>query len=261
MLPAFYDRLADAIRAVDPHHILFLDGNHYSTDFDLFGEPIENAVYTCHDYARAGFARSSGYPGETDGTRIDKEQVEEAFLRRTAYMRKTGTPIWVGEFGPVYTGDPMRDEQCAQLLADQLEIYRRHEANWTIWTYKDVGLQGLVHIAPDSAYHRHFAEFMAKKHRLGAEAWGSPEGEIRELAKPLEQLITTEFPDFAARPFSTRQWMDVLLRHILLGQPLVQEYAELFRDLGDDHVLALADSFALEQCVRRDWLLDSLASG
>jgi aryl-phospho-beta-D-glucosidase BglC (GH1 family) len=258
VLPAFYERLAGAIRAVDPHHVLFLDGNHYSTDFDLFGDPLDNAVYTCHDYARAGFARSGGYPAEMDGVRIDKGQVEEAFLRRTAYMRKTRTPIWIGEFGPVYTGDPARDEQCAQLLADQLEIYQRHEASWSLWTYKDVGLQGLVHIAPESPYHQHFADFMAKKHRLGAEAWGSPEGTIRALADPIEQLINNEFPDFVGRPFSTRQWMDVVLRHIVLGQPLVQEYAGLFRGLGDDDVLALANSFSLEQCVRRDWLLDAL---
>ncbi|MEU5647098.1 glycoside hydrolase family 5 protein [Streptomyces milbemycinicus] len=261
VLPAFYDRLATAIRSVDPHHILFLDGNHYSTEFDIFGDPIENAVYTCHDYARAGFARSTGYPGHTDGVWIDKEQVEEAFLRRTAYMRKTGTPIWVGEFGPVYTGDPARDEQCGRLLADQLEIYRRHEANWTIWTYKDVGLQGLVHLAPDSAYDRHFAAFMTKKHRLGAEAWGSPGGAARELIRPLEQILADEFPGFTARPFSTRQWLDVLIRHIMLGQPLVQEYAELFRGLGDDDVLALADSFALDQCVQRDRHLNMLANG
>ncbi|MFJ3802486.1 glycoside hydrolase family 5 protein [Streptomyces sp. NPDC090088] len=261
ILPAFYDRLAGAIRAIDPHHILFLEGNQYSTDFDLFNEPIDNAVYTCHDYARAGFARSSGYPTDVDGVRIDKDWVEEAFLHRTAYMRKTNTPIWVGEFGPVYTGDPARDEQCAQLLADQLDIYQRHNASWSLWTYKDVGLQGLVHIGTDSAYHRHFAAFMAKKHRLGAEAWGSPQGEIHALAAPLEQLVIREFPGFSGKPFRTRQWLDVLLRHILLGQPLVQEYAELFRGLGDDDVLTLADSFALEQCVQRHGLLNSLANG
>ncbi|WP_326672512.1 glycoside hydrolase family 5 protein [Streptomyces canus] len=261
VLPAFYDRLVAAIRSIDPHHILFLDGNRYSTEFDLFGEPIENTVYTCHDYARAGFARTGGYPGHTDGIWVDKEHVEDVFLRRTAYMRKTGTPIWVGEFGPVYTGDPARDEVCAQLLADQLEIYRRHEASWSVWTYKDVGLQGLVHLAQGSPYQLHFAEFMAKKHRLGAEAWSSPDGDIREAAKPLEQLVTDEFPSFTPYPFGTRQWIEIIIRHVLLGQPLVQEYAELFRGLGDDDLLALADSFALEHCVRRDWLLDALANG
>ncbi|MET7842458.1 cellulase family glycosylhydrolase [Streptomyces sp. NPDC005356] len=183
VLPAYYQRLAGAIRAVDPHHILFLDGNSYSTEFDLFDEPIENAVYTCHDYARAGFARGGGYPGETDGVRIDKQQVEEAFLRRTAYMRKTNTPVWVGEFGRLHRRPgPRRTVRHAprrpagDLPATRGELVPVDD--------KDVGLQGMVHIAPDSAYQRHFAEFMAKKHRLGAEAWGSPNGTIRDLAAP-----------------------------------------------------------------------------
>lgn len=122
-------------------------------------------------------------------------------------------------------------------------------------------MQGLVHIAPSSAYHRHFAAFTAKKHRLGAEAWSSPDGEIRNLSTPLEQLVAEQFPGFSPQPFGTRQWIETLLRHILLGQPLVEEYAALFRGLGDDDVLALADSFALKHCVRRDWLLDALANG
>jgi len=51
----FYRRLAAAIRAVDPEHILFLDGNRYSTQFDQLGDPLPNAVYTAHDYALPGF--------------------------------------------------------------------------------------------------------------------------------------------------------------------------------------------------------------
>ena len=50
----FYERLAAAIRAVDPDHILLFDGNTYSTEFSFFGEPLDNAVYTLHDYVPAG---------------------------------------------------------------------------------------------------------------------------------------------------------------------------------------------------------------
>jgi hypothetical protein len=52
----FYDRLVKALRAVDPGHVLFLDGNTYSTDFSIFREVYENTVFVCHDYALAGFA-------------------------------------------------------------------------------------------------------------------------------------------------------------------------------------------------------------
>ena len=40
-----------AVREIDPDHIVFVDGNTYSTDFSMFGEPYENAIYACHDYA------------------------------------------------------------------------------------------------------------------------------------------------------------------------------------------------------------------
>jgi len=261
VLPAFYRRVVEAIRAIDPHHILFLDGNRYSTEFDVFDEPFENTVYTCHDYALAGFVRGGEYPGHTDGVWVDKAQLEESFLRRTEYMRRTGTPVWVGEFGPVYTGDPGRDAQRAQILADQLEIYRRHGASWSVWTYKDVGLQGLVHVAEDSPYRRRFGAFMAKKERLGADSWGSTGAGARDVVEPVHELLAKEFPDFDPYPFGRRQWADLLVLHTLFAQPLVQEYAELFRGLDDDELLALADSFALGQCERRDWLFSSLADG
>ncbi len=37
----FHDRLVAAVRAVDPDHIVFIDGNTYSTDFSMFGEPYD----------------------------------------------------------------------------------------------------------------------------------------------------------------------------------------------------------------------------
>ncbi|MGJ0223738.1 hypothetical protein ACQUZK_10085, partial [Streptococcus pyogenes] len=80
-------------------------GNRYSTDFSMFDEPFDNTVWTAHDYALPGIAAVSRYPGETRGQHFDRGTVEQTFLRRTDVMRRTGTPIWVGEFGPIYTGD------------------------------------------------------------------------------------------------------------------------------------------------------------
>lgn len=50
-LPAFYDRVEKAIRAVDPHHILWLDGNTFAIDFKAFKHTLPNCVYALHDYA------------------------------------------------------------------------------------------------------------------------------------------------------------------------------------------------------------------
>ncbi|WP_342775033.1 glycoside hydrolase family 5 protein [Nonomuraea diastatica] len=88
----FYERLEHAVRAVDRRHVLFLDGNRYSTDFSIFGGPFPNTVYTAHDYALPGIAAGSTYPGVTRGEFFDRDAVERTFLRRTAFMRDTGTP-------------------------------------------------------------------------------------------------------------------------------------------------------------------------
>ena len=71
------------IREIDADHIVFVDGNTYSTDFSMFAEPYENAVYACHDYARAGMAFGGPYPGETQGQWIDRDFLEEKFLERS----------------------------------------------------------------------------------------------------------------------------------------------------------------------------------
>ncbi|MEV4165718.1 glycoside hydrolase family 5 protein [Nonomuraea dietziae] len=252
----FYDRLVKAVRAADPGHVLFLDGNTYSTDFSVFREVYENTVFVCHDYALAGFAHGGPYPGTTRGEWCDREQLERAFDRRTTFQRQTGTPLWVGEFGPVYTGDPVVDEQRYQILRDQLEIYDAHGAGWSLWTYKDVGLQGLV--CASGPYGERFGAFMDKKRRLGADRWGSTMEESADELAPLHRLVEREFAGWRPYPWGARYTTDDLIRHILLAQALLPEYAALFGGLDDDGLRALADSFALEACARREPLLDLL---
>ena len=260
VIGAFYDRLVGAVRAVDARHTLFLDGNRYATDFSIFTEPYENAVYACHDYALAGFAHGGPYPGHTGDEWVDRDRLEETFLHRTEFQRRTGTPLWVGEFGPVYTGDPVRDEQRYAILADQLDIYRRHGAGWSIWTYKDIGLQGLVYADPHGAYVTHFRSVIDKKARLGVDAWGSTDQEVPDVVEPLHDLIAKEFPTWKPYPWGARGTTDDLVRHILFAQAMVGQYADLLRGLSDDDLAALADSFALDRCVRRDRLCGLLAS-
>jgi aryl-phospho-beta-D-glucosidase BglC (GH1 family) len=257
-LGPFYRRLERAIRAVDPDHILFLDGNRYSTQFDQLGDPLPNTVYTAHDYALPGFVDGGPYPGVSRGQYVDRDRVEETFLERTRYMRETGTPIWVGEFGPVYTGDPESDEQRRRLLADQLEIFARHDASWALWTYKDIGLQGILSAAPDSAYVRLIAPVVEKKKRLGVDSWGSTDVGIRELIAPFERLFREEFPDFAPYPWGADRWIAGHIRHVMLAEAMVDDYANAFRGLTPDDAEALADAFAFSNCVIREPLAEVL---
>ena len=256
VIAPFYRRLHDAVRTIDPDHILFFEGNRYSVDFKMFGDPLPNTVYTVHDYALPGLIDGGDYPGVSRGKHVDRDVLEETFLARTAYMRQTGTPIWIGEFGPVYPGDARRDAMRLHVLADQLEIYRRHEASWALWTYKDIGLQGLVHAAPDSPYLRRIAPVLEKKARLGVDAWGSTDDGVRELLAPIEATFRREFPTFDPFPFGQRSWIHGLVRHLLLAEPLLEDFARCFAGVGADEVGALADSFRFEACRRREPLVE-----
>lgn len=255
---AVYERLTDAIRAVDPGHILFLDGNTYSTEFDVFDGDLDNVVYACHDYAAPGLVLGGDYPGITNGVYVDKAALAEKYRQRTEYSRKAETPVWVGEFGPVYTGDARRDAMRYQVLDDQLDIYRQDQASWSIWTYKDIGCQGIAVVKPDSAYRLRFDDFVAKKNRLGADRWASDGSGIWPVSEQFQAMLAEEFPDFTPYPWGRRDWAHTLLLNITVAQPLAYEYAGLFRGLGDDDVIALADSFALANCDQRVPLVERL---
>ena len=188
------------------------------------------------------------------------EALEEKFRERTAYQRETGTPIWVGEFGPVYTGVPELDDERLEVLDAQLSIYERYGAGWSLWTYKDVGLQGLVYARADSPYMRRFGEFIERKSRLGVDSWGSTDRELPELVEPIHAFIAEEFPDWDPYPWNVRSSTDDLLRHILFAQAMLPSYAERFRGLGDEELEALASSFSLGSCVRRERLCDLVAA-
>jgi endoglucanase len=258
---AFYSRLVAAVRAVDPHHILFLDGNTYSTEFDCFDDGWDNAVYVCHDYALPGLGAGGPYPGETRGAWFDRSVLEEKFLQRSAHIRDMGMPVWVGEFGPIYTGNPSVDERRSRVLEDQLSIYRDHGASWAIWTYKDLGMQGLATVQPTSPYGSLVRAFVEKKTRLGADNWGSTGEEVPEVTRPVQDLIAKQFPQFDPYPWGRWDWVRTLLQNILIAEPLAQEYAELFRGLDQAGIDAMTQSFTLAECAIREPLRSQLARG
>jgi len=260
MLAKVYKRIADAIRAIDPDHILYLDGNRYSLDFEMFTELIPNAVYTTHDYAVPGFVDGGPYPGTSRGEYFDKAALETAFLRRTQFMRERNSPIWIGEWGPVYRGEPAADKMRYQILDDQLDIYKKYgNIHWSIWTYKDIGLQGFVYTANDSPWKQRLQSFVEKKARLGVDSWGSVDDHVRDVIQPIEDLFAREFPNYNPFPFGQPWAIKRLVRHILMAEPMVQEFGELFRGLDFKDIDTLLQSFSFQQCTQRTELMTRMA--
>ena len=254
----YFRRLRDAVRKIDPRHILFLEGDRYATDFSSFTETWENVVYTNHDYAVPGFIFGGDYPGTTRGTYYDRDALEKDFLKKSEFMFSRHVPLWVGEFGPVYTGNPAKDEMRYRILKDQLAYYDKYKVSWCIWLYKDLGLQAVMHQRDDTPYMKLISGFLAKKDSLGADAWGSTGKSIGGVMAPIEGLFQKEFPDYDPYPHGQQGHISLLVRNILIAQALVPEYCSLFKGLSDEQIVALAESFRFDHCVKRKRLEDIL---
>jgi len=273
-LAGFYRRAVDAIRAADGRHMVFLDGNRYAREFGGLpgfpgaagpdsGEPFENAVYAVHHYPEPGAADGGPYPGPTGGRDFDASVVAAQFWSMTAPLRDLGVPVWVGEFGPVYGagagGGPERDAQRRRLLADQIETYTSAGAGWSLWTYKDIGVQGLVTVSPESRWMRRTAAARAKKARLAADHWGVTTEGMRDVLDPLMARFTREFPGFDPYPFGARRYVEQLVVSICFAEPLADEFAACFASASDEELAALGECFAFRNCVRDKDLCDVVA--
>ncbi len=256
----YYKRLYDAIRKVDPNHIMFLEGNSYATDFSAFTEVWDNVVYTNHDYAAPGYIYGGDYPGYTRGRYITKDTLEQDFLKKSEFMFSHHVPLWVGEFGPVYTGIPEKDEMHYQVLKDQLAYYQKYKASWCIWLYKDLGLQAILHQKQSTPYMRLVSSFLKKKDSLGADAWGSTDKNIRQVLMPIEELFKKEFSEYNPYPRGQQGEINLLVRHILIAEALAPEYSNLFRNLSKEELIALAQSFRFENYEKRE-RLESILTG
>jgi aryl-phospho-beta-D-glucosidase BglC (GH1 family) len=250
-IDAFFRRVVAAIRRVDPDHIIFVEGNRYSQDFSAFGPPLPNVVYTLHNYAAPGFIDGGDYPGVSRGAYFDKAVLRDTFLQGCQYMLENRTPIWVGEFGPVYTGNPEKDAMRYQILEDQLSFFKEVEASWCLWTYKDIGLQGLVGLPPDSKWTRKIQPILDKKTILGVDSWGGSDENVRHILEPIEQTFAEFFPDYKPFPFDVRWQINRAVRHILLAEPLIEDFYPLLKDLDCEEIDDLMASFQFGNCAPR----------
>ncbi|KAH8755279.1 hypothetical protein BGZ57DRAFT_933424 [Hyaloscypha finlandica] len=106
-------------------------------------------------------------------------QLRNQHTRKVEFHTRMKTPVWNGEFGPLYANpkyEPDHETINAQwyaLLGEQMKIYNDEaKVSWTIWLYKDVGLQRTVYASPDSPWMKLVAPFPEKKKELQLDIWG-----------------------------------------------------------------------------------------
>jgi len=256
----FYRRVTTAIRAIDTDHILFLEGDHWSQEFEGLEPPFDsNTVYSSHNYVVPGLDNGE-YPGMFDGKFYDCARLEREYLERTAFMRQHGVPHWLGEFGCLYT-DSALEASRLRVMADLLDIVEKQGDHWTIWTYKDIGKMGLVYADPKSEWMRRTRAVREAKTVLRCDRWiERDEGEIDQL---VQQIVTHTRRVLADQPGEWTRLRDNLSGAIcegVLSQMLLPAFAEQFHGMSENEIDRMMESFALRNCVQREGLAQLISA-
>jgi endoglucanase len=120
-LEPLYKKLTVAVRDVDKHHILFLGGAQWDSNFAVFGKPFDsNTGYTFHKYWTA-----------TDVSVI------QPYLD---FRDKYNVPIWMGESG----------ENKDDWIEKFTQLLNVNNIGWTYWPYKKMTNTACVVTFPPS---------------------------------------------------------------------------------------------------------------
>jgi len=257
-----YRRVASEIRAVDPDHIIFLEGDYYSSRFEELEAPFaDNLVYSSHTYNAAGFGPGP-YPGLVQGERWDRARQVEVFEAHegTRYARRYNVPLWVGEFGAAYNGPAQERPDRLRAMDDQIDVYEAAGVHWTTWSYKDVGVMGWVELAPDSEYMRVIAPVLEAKRILDTDLWMGwlPSARARDTVRDLARLAaeTIGDPDIDAK--ANTRYLGQAALDGYIGALMQPTYARLFQGMSEPQIDRVLQSFAFRNCRPHQALVDIL---
>ncbi|KAF6752731.1 endo-1,4-beta-glucanase [Ephemerocybe angulata] len=248
-LVEFYNKVHKVIRAEDPDHIIFFDGNTFASDFSILDSHTNGTTLrTLSTTILYGFPKATEkYIGTAEQqARLKRKLPEEARMDGRERLC-----VWNGEWGPVYARRQYEGEATDEInavrykvLEDQLKLYDQDRLSWSIWLYKDIGFQGMTYVSLETKYMKLFEKFLAKKHRLAVDAWGADDTAVKEGNRNLYPAPVWKWEDRVAR----------LARNILVSEYLVREWAEHFIGLSEDEIEEVARSFRFDNCLKRDGL-------
>jgi len=229
----------------------------YSRLFSGLDAPFdENLVYSNHHYVDSGLVQGK-YPGYFNSVFWDKNHQRNIFneLQGTKFAEKYNVPLWVGEFGSVYTTSDQISDRL-QSLRDQIDIFEQNQSHWTIWTYKDVGIMGTVYVKPDSKYMRLIQPVLNAKQHLATDSW---------LRKPLPDLLDTNVSQLSDQISSIingsgtdfdkiQPNLSRLIRSQFAANLLQTSFARCFADMDEAQIDDVMQCFAFENCAIHDEL-------
>jgi endoglucanase len=129
-----YLALTDAVRKADRNHIIFIEGNHFATDFSGLTPPWdENMAYSFHKY--------------WNPTTV------ETIQRYLDLREENDIPLWMGESG----------ENNNEWYRGAVTLFESNDIGWAWWTIKKIGSgSGIMNVRKSAGY-RKIIDFWAGK--------------------------------------------------------------------------------------------------
>ncbi|MCJ1301206.1 hypothetical protein MMC08_004005 [Hypocenomyce scalaris] len=173
------------------------------------------------------------------------------------YDRAHRTPIWNGEFGPVYA-NPRLDKDAViinteryNLLAEQLRIYDRYSIHCRIWLYKDIGIQSITHTSPQQRPEHHYRPL--PREEKGPARGSRGRSHWSPLVRWIEKVSPTAKDQYPTRPGPRNgNLMRRAVMQTFLSKMFNDEFAELFGGMAERELDKLAHSFQFDECVQRE---------
>lgn len=228
----FYRGVTQTIRSVDRNHIIFVEGDHFASDFEcLKGITDEQTALSFHYYPTVWYRNlyNTDYdPGER------ARKFEEVFVRLIRIREEFQRPVLCGEAGYEIASNGM--EATQPLISLTMRLFEKYQVSFTLWSYKDACFMGLVYPKRDSPW-----MVLADKIR---ERWDHHR-QTRQAAEGLDALLAKEYPQ-AGRDekyiltFRQRAVLYPLEQKYIL-KPLLEAYTE-------EEILELPESFRFDSC-------------
>lgn len=168
--------------------------------------------------------------------------MEEDMDSRDSWIRKTGRPVWIGEFGVRRLGDLFGKNLA---LTDYLDIFESRNESWCYWNLKDLKIRGPLFLKENSPWCQFVADFIALKEKYCAD---------RSLPVSDHWNLDAVFSDYHdgdfRMPASDVHALVIRNMRETLANELTWTFAKRFSALNSAEIEALTDSFLFENCER-----------
>lgn len=176
-------------------------------------------------------------------------------------MLERNLPSWCGEFSTFFDSSILQpsNQDLARLnaLKDQLFIFNRYDQHWTIWTYKDIGYEGLVCTDPSSEYYRRITPLLKIKRELSLEPFldrkiGGVFADINNIIQKTAHSIAMNYHDYSIDYESLIKSMGEQAICSRIGDTLAPLYASAFSDMSASEITDMVkEAFSFSHMIQR----------